>query len=52
MELFVRPLESCFWEVGGGDFVGGLVAESCSTFSQGTVFILICRDASPWLKQV
>lgn len=37
---------------GGGYVVGGLVAESSSTFSQGTVFVLICRDASPWPKQV
>lgn len=37
---------------GGGVCCGGVVTESCSTFFQGTVFILICRVASPWPKRV
>lgn len=43
---------------GGGGGVGVVgwggvvVAESCSTFSQGTVFVLICRAASPRPEQL
>lgn len=58
MELFVRALESCFWG-GGGEHEGmglrqwrwGGATESCSTFSQHTVFVLIWCAGSPWPKQ-